>query len=274
MRLENKVALITGGTSGMGKDTVSRFIEEGANVVLTGRSEEIGQQIADEHGERCHFMRTDVSNPADVEQMISWTQNQFGRIDCLFNNAGAGENINNIEEVTPEQIQREFDLLVVAVLMGMKHVVPIMKNQGGGSIVNNASIAGIATGYGPLVYSVAKAAVIHATKWVAMEVAPSRIRVNSISPGAVYTPIFAKIWDPEGKDAAQTETRVREAMSQIVPVGRVGDGRDVGSLLTFLASDESSYITGQDIAIDGGISTGLTLQQMEQNFSLLTEAMN
>ena len=274
MRLQNKVAIVTGGTSGMGKATVKCFIEEGATVVLTGRSEEIGQQIATELGGQCHFLRTDVSNPSDVEHMIDWSKNQFGRIDCLFNNAGAGENVNNIEEVTPEQIHREFDLLVVAVLMGMKHVVPIMKEQGGGSIINNASIAGIASGYGPLVYSVAKAAVIQATKWVAMEVASNGIRVNSISPGAVYTPIFAKIWDPEGKDAEKTETRVRQAMSEIVPVGRPGDGDEVGSLLTFLASDESRYITGQDIAIDGGITTGLTLKQMEQNFSILTDAMS
>jgi NAD(P)-dependent dehydrogenase (short-subunit alcohol dehydrogenase family) len=106
-----------------------------------------------------------------------------------------------------------------------------------------------------------------------MEVAPSGIRVNSISPGAVYTPIFAKIWDPEGKDYEKTEAKVRDVMSQIVPVGRPGDGHEVGSLLTFLASDESRYITGQDIAIDGGLSTGLSLKQMEQNFSLLTDAM-
>ena len=272
-RLDDKVAIVTGGTSGMGEATARRFIEEGATVVLTGRSEGRGAEIAEELGDRGFYLRTDLSNPADVEHMIRWTEERFSRVDCLFNNAGAGENIDSIEDVTAEGIRQEFDLLVTAVLLGMKHVVPIMKRQGTGSIINNASIAGLGSGYGPLVYSVAKAAVINATKWVAMELAAHGIRVNSISPGAVYTPIFAKTWDPEGKDPETTERRVREGFSHVVPVGRAGEGREVGALLAYLASDESAYVTGQDIAIDGGFTTGLSWAQKEQNMSFVIDAM-
>jgi NAD(P)-dependent dehydrogenase (short-subunit alcohol dehydrogenase family) len=272
-RLSDKVAIVTGGTSGMGEATARRFIDEGATVVLTGRSEERGSEIAEECGDRGHYLRVDVSNPDDLENMITWTKDRFGRIDCLFNNAGATENVDSIEDVTAEGIRREFDVLVTAVLLGMKHAVPIMRAHGGGSIVNNASIAGIASGYGPVIYSAAKAAVINATKCVAMEVAGQGIRVNSISPGAVYTPIFAKIWDPESKDPETTERKVREYFTNFVPVGRPGEGGDVAALMVYLASDESTYVTGQDIAIDGGLTTGLTQTQKEQTFSGLLDAM-
>ncbi len=272
-RLSEKVAIVTGGTSGMGEATARRFVDEGATVVLTGRSVETGARIAEECGDRGYFLRSDVSNPDDVEHMINWTKDRFGRIDCLFNNAGATENVASIEDVTAEGIRREFDLLVAAVLLGMKYVVPIMRAQGGGSIVNNASIAGVASGYGPVIYSAAKAAVINATKCVAMEVAGQRIRVNSVSPGAVYTPIFAKIWDPESKDPETTESKVRGHFNNFVPVGRAGEGEDVAALLVYLASDESTYVTGQDIAIDGGLTTGLTQTQMEQAFSGLLDAI-
>ena len=272
-RLVDKVAIITGGTSGMGESTARRFAAEGATVVLTGRSEEKGGQIADELGDRGVYLRTDVSVPDEVEHMIKWTADRFGRIDCLFNNAGAGENVDSIEDVTADGIRTEFDLLVTGVLLGMKHVVPIMRNQGAGSIVNNASIAGKGSVYGPLVYSAAKAAVINATQWVAMELAGQGIRVNSISPGAVYTPIFAKVWDPEGKDPKTTEKKVREAFANMVPVGRAGEGEDVASLLVFLASDESAYVTGQDIAVDGGLTTGVTWAQKQQTMSTLLSAM-
>lgn len=268
-RLTDKVAIITGGTSGMGEATARRFVEEGATVVLTGRSENRGAEIAEELGERGFYLRTDVSNPDDVEHMISWTADRFGRIDCLFNNAGAAESIFSIQEVTAEGIRQEFDLLVTAVLLGMKHVVPIMLKQGTGSIVNNASIAGTGSGYGGLVYSAAKAAVINATKWVAMELAREGIRVNSISPGGVYTPIFAKAFDPDGKDPEVTERKLRDAFAQFIPVGRAGEGAEVGALVAYLASDDSAYVTGQDIAIDGGATTGWSKADMERNFGTL-----
>ncbi len=257
----------------MGQATARRFIEEGATVVFTGRSEDAGTEIAKELGDRGFYLKTDLSDPADVEHMVKWTEERFGRVDCLFNNAGSGENVDSIEDVTAEGIRREFDLLVTAVLLGMKHVVPIMKQQGTGSIVNNASVAGLGSGYGPLVYSAAKAAVINATKWVAMEVASCGIRVNSISPGSVYTPIFAKVWGSPDQDPKETEARIRDAFSRFVPVGRAGEGAEVGALLAYLASDESAYVTGQDIAIDGGFTTGLSWAQKEQNMSLLLDAM-
>jgi NAD(P)-dependent dehydrogenase (short-subunit alcohol dehydrogenase family) len=272
-RLTDKVAIITGGTSGMGEATARRFIEEGATVVLTGRSEERGAEIAEELGERGFYLRTDISNPEDIEHMISWTAERFGRVDCLFNNAGAAVNIFSIQEVTAEVIRDEFDLLVTGVLLGMKHVTPIMLKQGVGSIVNNASVAGISSGYGPIVYSAAKAAVINATKWVAMELAGDGIRVNSISPGCVYTPIFAKVFGPEGMDPEVAEQKAGDAFGQFVPVGRAGDGAEVGALLTYLASDESAFVTGQDIAIDGGLMTGLSKSDMQRNFGTLAGAL-
>ena len=181
-RLEGKVAVLTGATSGIGERTADIFVDQGAFVVIAGRSVAKGDAIARRLGEHAIFVCTDVTQEADVKNMIDRTMEKFGRIDCLFNNAGSPGPSGPIEDVALADFEAAMAVLVGGVFLGMKYAVPVMRKQRSGSIINNASIAGIRVGYGPTIYSAAKAAVIQLTKCVAMELAPFKVRVNSISP--------------------------------------------------------------------------------------------
>jgi len=255
-RLEGRVAIITGGTSGIGERTAERFAQEGATVVIAGRSEAQGHAIAQRLGPQVSYHRTDVARPEDIQALVQDTLDRFGRIDCLFNNAGAAAPVFSIEHVTAEGIEQQMTLLLSSVLLAMKAVTPAMKQQGGGSIINNASMGGVAAGYTPLLYSVAKAAVIHATRWVALELAAYQIRVNAISPGGTVTPVFARALGLEGEAAVAANKSVRTWLASTNPMGRAGEADDVAGTALFLASDDSGLLTGQNLVVDGGTSLG------------------
>ena len=189
-RLAGKVAIVTGGNSGMGAGTVELFVAEGARVVIAARGEEAGQALADRLGENAVFVRADVSVEADVQALVDATMARWGRVDVLFNNAGIGQGMVPPEEFTPEDFNRVMMTNLGSCFLGLKYVTPIMKQQGGGSIINNGSTAGVTTdGSGP-VYAASKAGVIHMTRIWATQLAEFGIRVNCISPGAIVTPIF------------------------------------------------------------------------------------
>jgi NAD(P)-dependent dehydrogenase (short-subunit alcohol dehydrogenase family) len=272
-RLGGKVAIITGGTSGFGERTAERFAQEGAKVVIAGRSEKEGQAIAQRIGANAVYQRTDVTEEADIQALVQNTVDRFGKIDCLFNNAGAGLQVFSIEEVTAEGIRQEMELLVSSVFLATKAVTPHLKRQRSGSIINNASIAGLRSGYAPLVYSAAKAAVIQLTRFVAAELAQYRIRVNSISPGAIVTPVFARIFGFEGERAREAGGIVRDWLSEFVPLGRAGETDDIAGAALFLASDDAAFLTGHDLVVDGGLTTGLSAQQSTQLYGKLTAAL-
>ena len=192
-RLEGKVAVITGGASGIGEASVRRFVGEGCKVVIADLQHERGERLAAELGAVAAFVRTDVTLESDVAAAIALAQSRFGRLDCLFNNAGyAGVN-GPIESIPAQGFDDTMAVLLRGVFLGIKHAAPVMKRQGAGSIVSTASVAGLQAGFAGHVYSAAKAAVIHLTRSVAMELGESGVRVNCICPGAIATPYIQSL---------------------------------------------------------------------------------
>ena len=190
-RLKGKVAVITGATSGIGEATAELFAREGARVVVSGRSEERGRGVAERIGEAAAFIRCDVREVPQIEALIRESAERFGRIDCLFNNAGGPTEPGGVEEISEAGVQDAVQLLVTSVLFGMKFVAPIMREQGGGgAIINNSSVASFQTGLGGYLYAGAKAAVTQYSQMAGRELAPHGITVNVISPGGIATPIF------------------------------------------------------------------------------------
>ena len=189
-RLATKVALITGGTSGIGEATAELFGAEGAQVVITGRSEEKGAKIAERLGESVTYLRSDVMEEQDIEASVSFTVERFGKVDVLFNNAGGSVGRETLDQISQEHIDHAVRLLLSSVILGVRYAIEPMKANGGGVIINNSSIAGLRYGQGGPLYSTLKAAVTHYTRIAGVELGPFGIRVNSISPSMVATPIF------------------------------------------------------------------------------------
>jgi NAD(P)-dependent dehydrogenase (short-subunit alcohol dehydrogenase family) len=255
-RLDGKVAVITGGASGIGEGTVRLFVEEGARVVIADVQDERGRRLAAELGARAVYARTDVRDEAEIAAALGTAVERFGRLDCLFNNAGAAGVTGGIAEIPVEGFDATIALLLRAVLLGMKHAAPLMRRQGAGSIISTASVAGLLGGYGPHVYSAAKAAVIALTRSVALELAESDIRVNCICPGGIATPIFGTSLGLPAQALEQSVNLMKGAMAALQPVGRSGLPDDIARAALWLAGDESTFVTGQAIVVDGGLSAG------------------
>jgi NAD(P)-dependent dehydrogenase (short-subunit alcohol dehydrogenase family) len=271
-RLEGRVAIITGATSGIGAASAERFVKEGARVVLTGRSEDKGKAIAARLGENAVYCRTDVTQEADLVAMVECAKKNFGRLDILFHNAGFATSGMGVEDVTEDKFVYDAKLLLGSVILGTKHALPLL-SANGGSIINNASIAGMRSGWGPLVYSAAKAAVIQATVCMAMELAPHKIRVNAISPGVILTPIFGRVLGLGDEGAEKTLGDMGNALQKSISAERVGQPDDIAQAAVFLASDESSYITGQNLVVDGGVISGRSAREFGTALQTLAGAV-
>jgi NAD(P)-dependent dehydrogenase (short-subunit alcohol dehydrogenase family) len=256
--LDNKITVITGGTSGIGARTAALFAAEGASVVIAGRRTEQGQAMAARLG--ASFIRTDVSVESDVQALIAHTVDRHGRLDVLVNNAGDYGTAGSITEVDLQQFERTMAVHVGGVVAGMKYAAPVMIRQKSGSIINLASIGGQLAGWTGLDYSAAKAAILQLTRSAAGELGEHGIRVNTISPGPVLTGIFAKGagMDPAQADrsAAALEPLFTAALKQWQPIHRAGTPDDVAPAALWLASDASSFINGHNLVVDGGISAG------------------
>jgi NAD(P)-dependent dehydrogenase (short-subunit alcohol dehydrogenase family) len=257
-RLEGKVAVITGGASGIGAATVARFVEEGARVVIGDLQADVGEEVAARYGDAATFRPCNVAREDDVAGLVHEAVQRWGRLDVIFNNAGFGGVIGPIESIAEADWDLTFDVLLKGVFFGMKHAAPVMKAQGSGSIISTASVAGHLVGYGPHLYNVAKAGVIHLTRTVAAELAEHEVRVNCICPGFVATPLAAGVpisW--KGREAAEARVQaMRDATGQAQPLHRVGEGLDIANAALFLASDESAWVTGIDLVVDGGFKVG------------------
>ncbi|MCG6205332.1 SDR family oxidoreductase [Rhodopseudomonas sp. HC1] len=274
-RLNGKVAVITGATSGIGLRTAEVFVAEGAKVVIAGRRVAEGEALAAQLGDACIFRQTDVTQEEQMKALIDEAVGSFGRIDCLFNNAGGPAQTGGVEGLEVDRFDAAMATLLRSVMLGMKHAAPHMKKQGSGSIINNGSIAGRLAGFSSsLVYGAAKAAVIHFTKCVAMELGESGVRVNSISPGAIATGIFGKALGLTTEAAEKTSATMREIYKTAQPIQRAGIPEDIAQAAVFLASDESSFINGHDLVIDGGITGGRNWTQQQQGLVGLRKAFD
>lgn len=249
MRLEGKVALITGAGSGIGRATAELFAREGAKVAVVDLSEPAGAQTVEaihEAGGDSIFIQADVSSAADVERMIARTVEAWGRIDVLYNNAGIPMGATPIEEVDDDFFDKTMAVNVRSVHLGAKHVVPHMKRQGGGVILSTASTAGIRPRPGLSAYAASKGAVIAMTKALAIELAPFKIRVVSINPVATDTPMLPAFF---GK-GDPVETRAK--FLSTIPLGRFNTPEDIAHAALYLASDDAYMVTGTAFEIDGG----------------------
>jgi NAD(P)-dependent dehydrogenase (short-subunit alcohol dehydrogenase family) len=265
--LDGKVAIITGATSGIGERTAALFVAEGARVVFTGRRQSEGDAIAKRLGKSARYVKADATNEADWQRVISHTLDDNGRIDVLFNNAGGPAPTGGIENISVEGFDAAMALLVRSVMLGMKHVASIMKQQRAGSIVNNGSVAAYLAGYSSsMVYSAAKAAVLQLTRCVAMELGEHGVRVNSVSPGAIATGIFAKalgMSDPSEADTTADKMQAIFAAAQ--PIPRSGIPDDIAQCVCWLASDRSTFVNGEDVVVDGGMIRGRPFTPHQEN---------
>ena len=251
-RLDGKVAVITGGGNGIGRATALRFLAEGASVVVADINEATGRETAAlarqaGHGDRVRFVRADVTQEADVAAAIAAAPAAFGRLDCVFNNAGVAGAFGPVTHIAVEDWDYTFAVLVRGVFLGMKHGARAMKARGeGGVILSTASVAGLSGGDGPQAYSASKAAVINLTRAVAIELAPSHIRVNAICPGGINTPLLHR-GSPEAMGAV---------LDTVQPWPEHGRPEDIAAAALYLASDDARFVTGTALVVDGALTAG------------------
>jgi NAD(P)-dependent dehydrogenase (short-subunit alcohol dehydrogenase family) len=267
-KLEGRVALITGGTGGIGAGTVRRFVAEGAWVVASGRSPERGAELVRELGDRVRFIAADVTRPEQIDALVDETVAWRGRLDVLFNNAGETQAPASLLALEPATLRAETDTLFTSVVLATRKAALAMREHGG-VILNCSSTAAHRAGSQSAVYSALKAAVSHFTRCAALELAEHRIRVNAISPGAIVTPIFLKaLAVPAGRESEALDL-LRQVFAGALPAGRAGDPADIAAAAAFLASDEGSYVTGQDWVVDGGLTAGLSAAQRRQQEAMI-----
>jgi NAD(P)-dependent dehydrogenase (short-subunit alcohol dehydrogenase family) len=254
-KLEGKVAVITGAASGIGRASAIRFAQEGASIVIADLNVDGGESAAREcreNGSHAVFQRTDVASEPDVKAAADRAVKEFGRLDVMFNNAGLGGAVGAVEEITVENWDRTMAVLLRSVFLGMKYAIPKMRKVGGGSIISTASVAGLRGGSGPVAYSAAKAAVINLTRAVAVDVGKDRIRVNCICPGGINTPlIYNRV--PGGSQVTEP------LLASFQPIPRAGRPEDIAAMALFLAGDDSEWITGTAMVVDGGLMAGRAL---------------
>jgi meso-butanediol dehydrogenase / (S,S)-butanediol dehydrogenase / diacetyl reductase len=245
MRLENKVALITGGTSGIGKTTVELFTTEGAKVAFTGRRKQLGHEVAERTGGL--FIQADHRQMKDCQRSVSETVSRYGRIDILFNNAGIVVS-GTAETTTDEDWDDTMLLNVTAVWRMSKLVLPVMRAQGGGVIINNASDWAFIGAPAVVAYCTSKGAVVQLTRAMAIDHAGENIRINAVCPGDT----FVERWLKEGYYRVSGGVSEAEARKTDLPIGRVAETIEIARAVLFLASDESSFMTGTALVVDGG----------------------
>jgi NAD(P)-dependent dehydrogenase (short-subunit alcohol dehydrogenase family) len=250
-RLEGRVAVITGGASGIGAGTARRFVEEGARVVVVDLQVDAGKQLVDELGAVARFVEADVANEADVAAAVDLALQDFGRLDCMFNNAGILGAVGPIAETPVDAWDRTVAVLLRSVFLGMKHAARVMIPQGSGVILSTSSTAGIIGGLGPHAYTACKTAIVGLTKSVAAELAPHGVRVNAIAPGNTVTGMTAVVFTGSAADTDVAAERFKAAS----PLGFAGEPIDIANAALYLASADARNVTGQCLVVDAGQTT-------------------
>lgn len=248
--LQDKVAVITGAGSGMGRATALLFAQEGARVVLGDVDEKGGRSAAQEIkdlGGEATFVRCDVSKEADVIRLMATARRKYGGLNTVFNNAGIEQPLTPSHEVSEELFDRVIGINLKGTFFGCKHAIPLLRKAGGGTIVNNSSVSAFANVGGNLSYGASKGAIMSLTRILAIEYAKENIRVNAICPGVIDTPM-----NQRNLDQAEDKEAVRQRWMSVTPLGRMGTPEEIARTVLYLASDMSSFTTGIGLLIDGG----------------------
>jgi NAD(P)-dependent dehydrogenase (short-subunit alcohol dehydrogenase family) len=255
-RLNDKIAFITGACSGIGLATTELFIAEGARVLAADIQDDAGAALQQRFEGRLKFAHCDVTQPAQIQAAVDRAAAGFGGLDIVFNNAGAGGQRGGMEEMTLEGWDATMNLLLRSVMCGTMYALPHLKARGGGAIVNTSSISALATGYAPVAYSTAKAAVLHFSKLCAADLARHRIRVNAVVPGFIATSIFGSGFGLDRTASQQMAASLTERGGSLQPAGRVGRPEDIAAAVLYLASDAAGFVTGTHVVVDGGMTVG------------------
>jgi len=257
-RLEGRRTVITGAASGIGEATARLFIAEGASVVLADLDAARGMRIADELGDQARFVEVDVAEEGAVERAIEESISTFGGFDCIFNNAGNPGSLGRIDDVQVDAFDRTVGIHLRGVFLGIRAAARVMRPLGQGSIINTASVAGITANAAGHDYSAAKAGIIALTRTTANELGEDGVRVNAICPGGIATSIFGRAAGLDADAAQETIGLMEAVLSDVAPMRRSGQPGDIAECALWLASDGSSFVNGQAIAVDGGLVTGPT----------------
>lgn len=252
-RLSGKVAIITGGASGIGRATAELFVTEGAKVVIGDIQDREGAAFADSYGAAMHYVHCDVADDAQVEALVAATVARFGRLDVMFNNAGIQGDTRGFFDIEPDSFDRMMRLLAGSVVSGHQHAARQFRRQGsGGAILSTTSAAGLLGGYSNLSYTAAKHAIVGLVRAAAFELAPLGIRSNAIAPGVTLSPIMASSFGVPAQQADEFLQFVSLRCASLQPAGRPGRPPDIAQAALFLASDEAAWITGVTLPVDGG----------------------
>jgi len=271
-RLDGKVCIITGATSGIGERSVEIFIKEGARVVFAGRRSDQGKEIEKRVGGT--FIQCDVTMEDQVESLVKKTVEMHGRLDCFFANAGGPGPLGPVEGMDTQFYHECVAVNLDSVFYSMKHATPVMKRQQSGSFIVTASVAAHRVGLSSsIMYSTTKAAVCHLVRLVAVECGESSVRVNSISPGGIPTGIFGKAAGIDDDKLDKIGPALTKAFAQAQPIKRAGTTDDIAWTAVFLASDESSFINAQDITVDGGMIAGTQWSVQQEGLKGRTAAL-
>lgn len=249
--MKDKVVLITGGTSGIGRATALAFVREGAKVAISGRRTAEGEQtvaLLKSYNGEAFFMQTDVTNAIQVEAFVNRAIDVYGRLDCCFNNAGIESKSAPLVEQSEEDFDQVIAINLKGVFLAMKYEIPVLTRQGGGSIVNMSSVGGLVGFANSAPYNASKHGVMGLTKVAALENAKAGVRVNAVSPGSILTPMVERLTDKSQE--------VNEQIAAMHPIGRQGTPEEVAEAVVWLCSDKASFVTGQSLTIDGGLTAG------------------
>jgi NAD(P)-dependent dehydrogenase (short-subunit alcohol dehydrogenase family) len=261
-KINGKVAVITGCASGIGKATAKLFIQEGARVILGDIQDDLGKALADDLGPNAIYQHANVRSEDHIKSLIELATENFEKLDVMFNNAGFSGVAGPIDETPTDAWDVTMEVMLRSVFLGMKNAVPVMKKQGYGSIISTASVAGMRTGFGPHAYSTAKAAIIHLTHTVAMELGEFNIRVNCVAPGGIATAIFGRGFGfPQDWAEGFSNMLKSSFLSEIQPIKRAGLPEDIAKAVLWLASDESSFVSGHTLLVDGGLLSRSILER-------------
>ena len=272
-KLDNKIAVITGGASGIGKGSVKLFVEEGAHVVFGDIQDDLGRALADELGSSALYLHANVRKESDIKALIDLAVEKFGRLDIMFNNAGMGGALGPIEEIPTDAFDVTIEILLRSVFLGIKHATPVMKEQKSGNIISSASVAGLRTGMGPHLYSACKAAIVHLTHTIADELGEFGIRVNCICPGGISTAIFGRGVGLPQVQAERFAQLLKVFFKDFQPIKQAGLPEDIAKTALWLASDESSFVSGHALVVDGALIWKRIVESNYEEFSEVLEKM-